>query len=131
MTANVQHSCCAEQTAQQTRKGVYFRPNVDIFELPDELRLVADMPGAKSDTIDLHFEEGVLSVEATVPARYEGQTHFALSEYGVGNYYRTFRVGEKIDASRIQAEYSSGVLTIHLPKAEAARSRKIAVQGTN
>jgi HSP20 family protein len=50
-----------------------------------------------------------------------------FSEYGVGDYYRTFRVNEQIDASRIHASAADGVLTVHLPKAEAAKPRKIAV----
>jgi HSP20 family molecular chaperone IbpA len=51
-----------------------------------------------------------------------------LHEYGVGDFYRTFRVSQQVDASRITAEYENGVLTLHLPKAEAARPRKIEVQ---
>jgi HSP20 family protein len=50
-----------------------------------------------------------------------------LEEYGVGDFLRTFRVGEQIDASRISAEYSNGVLKLRLPKAEAVRPRKIKV----
>ena len=50
-----------------------------------------------------------------------------LREYGVGDYYRSFQVSEAIDAGKISAEYADGVLTLHLPKAEAVKPRKIAV----
>jgi HSP20 family protein len=54
--------------------------------------------------------------------------NFLLCEYGIGNFYRTFRVSEQVDPDRIHAEYSNGVLTLHLPKAESARPRRIPVQ---
>ncbi len=113
---------------EHTRGGVYYRPNVDIYELPDQLVVSADMPGAKSDQIDIQFEDGSLSIHARVPERQETQGPYLRKEYGVGDYYRTFRVSEHIDASRISAEYSSGVLTLHLPKIEAVKPRKIQVQ---
>ncbi len=61
-------------------------------------------------------------------ARQSEQTRYLLREYGVGDFYRTFRVGEQVDASRIAAEFVDGVLTLHLPKVDAAKPRKIAVQ---
>jgi HSP20 family molecular chaperone IbpA len=114
--------------AERTRTGQWFRPQVDIVEKGDELLLVADLPGAKSDSIDIHFEDGVLSIEAKVPPRYDEKMNFLLYEYGVGDFHRSFRVSEDVDPSRIHAEFNSGVLTIHLPKAEAAKPRKIQVQ---
>jgi HSP20 family molecular chaperone IbpA len=112
---------------EHTRGGVYYRPNVDIYELPDQLVVSADMPGAKSDQIDIQFEDGSLTIHARVVDRQESQGPYLRKEFGVGDYYRTFRVSEHIDASRISAEYSLGVLTLHLPKVEAVKPRKIQV----
>ncbi|MGD9721930.1 MAG: Hsp20/alpha crystallin family protein [Pirellulales bacterium] len=117
--------------AERTRLGRYFRPPVDIMEKADELLLVADLPGATSESIDIHFEDGVLSIEGKVEPRYDDKMNFALVEYGVGSFHRTFRVSEQIDSNRIHADYADGVLTVHLPKAEAARPRKIQVQTQN
>ncbi len=113
--------------AEQTRSGYFFRPNVDIVERPDELLMAADVPGASPDHVDIRFEDGMLTIHAQVPARNEN-VDFLVQEYGVGDYYRTFRVAETIDASKISAEYADGVLTLHLPKAEAAKPRKISVK---
>ena len=102
-------------------------PNVDILEQGDELLVLADVPGAKSDSIDVHFEDGTLEIRAEVAPRHDGREEFLLHEYGVGDYYRTFQVSEAIDAGKISANYADGVLTLHLPKAEALKPRKIAV----
>ncbi len=119
----------AEQTsaAEQTRCGYCYRPNVDIVERADELLVLADVPGAKSDAIDIDFEDGTLEIRAPV-AKCECESATCLThEYGVGDYYRSFRVSEAVDAAKISAEYADGVLTLHLPKAEALKPRKIAV----
>ena len=49
-------------------------------------------------------------------------------EYGVGGFYRRFTLGETIDRTGIKAVVKNGVLTLHLPKAESARARRIEVQ---
>jgi HSP20 family molecular chaperone IbpA len=112
---------------EHTHSGPYYRPNVDIYELADQLVVQADVPGAKNNEIDIQFEDGALSIHARVPARHESQGPYLRQEYDVGDFYRTFRVSEQIDASRISAEYTGGVLTLHLPKVEAAKPRKIKV----
>jgi HSP20 family protein len=119
----------AEQStqAEHTRSGYYYRPNVDIVERPDELVVLADVPGASPDGIEVNFEDGTLTIHAKVAPRHEGD-EFLVREYGVGDFWRTFRVAETVDAGKIAAEYADGVLALHLPKAEAAKPRKIAVK---
>lgn len=118
----------ATESAEHTRSGGYYRPNVDIQELENELVVRADIPGAKGEQVDVHFEEGTLTIHAHVEPRQSRELEYLLREYGVGDFYRTFQVSEAVDASRISAEYADGVLTLHLPKAEAARPRKIQVR---
>ena len=116
-----------QNETEQTRSGEFYRPDVDIMELADQLVVHADVPGARSDSIDINFEDGALTIYARVPER-PVQGPMLAREYGVGDYRRTFRVSEQIDASRISAQYHDGVLTLHLPKAEKATPRKIHVQ---
>jgi HSP20 family protein len=113
--------------AELTRGGRYYLPNCDILEQNDELLVVADVPGAKSDQISVAFEDGNLTIHARVEPRQPDDQEYLLREYGFGDYYRTFSVSETIDASKITAECADGVLTLHLPKAEALKPRKIAV----
>jgi HSP20 family protein len=112
---------------EPTRSGQFYRPNVDILEKADELLVLADLPGASKDQIDINFDKGELSLHAAVPLRQGRDQQYLAHEYGVGDYYRTFRIGETIDPQRISADYADGVLSLHLPKAESAKPRKIAV----
>jgi HSP20 family protein len=118
-----------EVTQQEpTRGGPRYRPAVDIVEFPEELRVMADVPGANPEGIDINFEKGVLIIHAKVEPRGSEETDYLLREYGVGDYYRVFTVSENIDARRIGADYADGVLTLHLPKSEKVQPRKIEVR---
>jgi HSP20 family protein len=105
-----------------------FQPNVDIYETGDEWVIVADVPGATKEALDLSFDDGILSVAAKVAPRKTGETGYKLREYPIGDFERRFRVGEGVDAGRINATLESGVLTIRLPKAESAKPRKIEIR---
>lgn len=113
---------------EHTRSGLHYHPNVDILETKDELTVLADLPGAQPDDIDINFERGTLILHGKVRPRQPEDTNFLLAEYGIGDFYRTFEVSEHVDAERIRAEFDDGVLTLHLPKVEAVKPRKIEVQ---
>ena len=111
-----------------TRPGAFFQPLVDIFETPEELVVVADMPGVPPDAVDVDLKGDELSIEGRVKAEdYEGLKPLYV-EYGVGGYYRTFTLGEMVDRDRIKAQLKNGVLVLKLPKAERAKPRRIAVE---
>jgi len=112
-----------------TCENATYTPSVDILENPEEMLLVADVPGAKADDIALQFENGELRIHARVAPRLpEPGKSYLFCEYGVGDYQRRFRIGEDIDVDRIRAEVSAGVLKVHLPKSENAKPRKISVR---
>jgi HSP20 family molecular chaperone IbpA len=114
--------------AELTRKRPVYLPSVDIFEDRDELLLIADVPGATSEHIDIQFENGELTIHARVEPRQAAEPDRDIwREYGVSDFHRTFRLGESIDNAKIHAEVKDGVLTVHLPKTEATKPRKIAV----
>lgn len=113
--------------AERTRSGQTYRPNVDIYERPEELVMLVDLPGCQGDQIDVRFEDGELTIHAPVAARQAANTRYLMREYGVGDFYRSFRVGEQIDSQRMHASYALGVLTLHLPKVQSAQPRKIPV----
>jgi HSP20 family protein len=114
---------------EQTRGASYFfTPLVDIYETENELTLYAEVPGVRPEDVDLHYEQGELTLRARVRPRSEGK-RLLLQEFEENDFYRAFHIHESIDAGRISAECKSGVLVVHLPKAEAAKPRQISVKG--
>lgn len=115
-------------TRPETTQNALYTPRVDILEKENELVLFADLPGVKPDDADVRFENGELVLHGKVSPRPFNEGAVAV-EYGVGDFYRAFTISEDIDAQRISAELKNGVLTVHLPKVEAVRPRKIKVTG--
>ena len=111
----------------EVTRGVTYTPRVDILETEDELVLFADLPGVKEGDVDIRFENGELTLHAQrQPSKMTGTV---LWENEVGDFFRAFRISEQIDAGEIWAELKNGVLTLHLPKVETAKPRKITVRG--
>jgi HSP20 family molecular chaperone IbpA len=116
-----------DERLERTRPGRTYRPQVDICETDQEMIVRCAVPGSSADAISVQFEKGELTIHAEVEPRGARQGEWLLREYGVGDYERRFTVGEQIASDRIGAEYRRGVLTLHLPKTEAAKPRKIQV----
>ena len=113
----------------EVTRSVFFTPRVDILELENELVLYADLPGVKPEDVNIRFENGELVIHGQCPQRQEGVNYLAC-EYGIGDFYRVFTIGSEIDSGKISAELKNGVLTVHLPKTEAVKPKKIAVKGS-
>jgi HSP20 family molecular chaperone IbpA len=114
-------------TAERIQGGPTFVPRFDILETEDELTLFGDLPGVRSEDLDIRFENNQLIVHGKVAPRHENR-EFLYGEYGIGDFYRVFNIGESIDSGKISAELKNGTLALHLPKAEAVKPRKIAVK---
>jgi HSP20 family protein len=112
---------------EATRGGIYYTPRVDICETADEVMLVCDMPGVKPQDLDVRFEKGDLSLYGKVQPR-QAPAEYLEEEYGVGDFYRCFAIAPEIDAAKISAECRNGVLTVHLPKQEKVKPKRVAVK---
>ena len=115
------------QIQPEATQSVYFTPRVDILENENEITIFADMPGVRSEDADIRFENGELTLHGRCSPRHEVANYLA-AEYGIGDFYRVFSINETIDADKIAAELKNGVLTLHLPKSEAVKPRRIAVK---
>lgn len=114
--------------AEQTTPGVVFTPQVDIFETEKEITLLADIPGVRSEKLNIDLRDNILTITGDIePAEGAGEED-VLIEYETGRFYRQFTLSEVIDQNRIDAKLSDGVLRLTLPKVEKATPRKIAIK---
>ena len=104
-------------------------PAVDIYETDDrEVVLKAELPEMKREDINLTFENGVLTLRGE--RKFEQETkreNFQRVERRYGTFARSFTLPNTVDATRINASYKDGVLTIRLPQREEAKPKQIAV----
>ena len=116
------------KNVERTHDRKVFIPVVDIYETNDQIILMAEMPGVDEKSIDVTLDNDVLTLRGQVtpvtPKGYE----LVYSEYEIGDFERSFSINESINADKIEAQYSSGVLTVRLPKAEPAKAKKIEVK---
>lgn len=113
--------------AETTQGGIQFTPRIDIVEYEQELVLSADLPGVTPDNLDIQYEEGQLTLHGKVAPRAYGK-QCRLAEYEVGDFYRSFRIGEMIDTAQISADLTNGILTLRLPKVQKVRSRRVEIK---
>ena len=111
----------------QADQRLILAPACDVYENNDEILVIADVPGVASHALEVNLDNGELSVAARreVPA-VEGS--FVNVEFRSCDFRRRFAVPGGIDASKINAELTDGVLRLHLPKSEALKPRQIAVR---
>jgi HSP20 family molecular chaperone IbpA len=105
-----------------------FIPPIDIHEAPDGLKLEADLPGATEQSLQIQLEDNVLSLYAKVDSPAPEGARLLHEEYRLGDYRRSFILSDEVDRERIAAELKNGVLTLVLPKAERARTRRIEIR---
>jgi HSP20 family protein len=117
-----------EDKQESTVPARLFVPVADIYEAPDALTVILEMPGVQKSDVAVNVEDGVLSVEGRIDlSKYQGLQPL-YTEYNIGHYARTFRLSSKIDQNKIAAEMDNGVLSLKLPKLEEAKPRTIKIQ---
>jgi len=126
MTFEPQNGTNPNQSQGKARARRAVAPPIDVFENPDELLVVADVPGVSGDGIDLRVENGILRLQAKRAAGSDASPALAR-EYEEVDYVTTFRIPAGIDAAAISAQTKNGTLHVHLPKAQASKPRKIEV----
>ncbi|HCE68856.1 MAG: molecular chaperone [Geobacteraceae bacterium GWC2_55_20] len=115
------------QAREETRASErYIKPAVNILETEAGLTLIADIPGSAKDSLDVNVEKGILTISATIFRTAPGRPVY--SEFELAPYYRQFSIPEILDHEKATADYANGLLTLKVPKAEAAKPRKIEIK---
>lgn len=109
--------------------GYGLTPAADVHETQADFKVALDLPGLDPKSIDIHVENDTLTVKAerTQPKPAEGEA-VHRSERAFGTFFRSFGLPKTVDATRVEARYDAGVLTVVLPKREEAKPRTIPVQ---
>jgi HSP20 family protein len=103
----------------------------DVHETADAIHVSIEVPGLKSQDIELTIENGVLTVagEKKVEREENREQNYRLYERRYGRFERSFRVPSNVRTDQVSANYEDGVLRITLPKTEEARPRRIEING--
>ncbi len=98
---------------------------IDAYRSGDEFIVEFDLPGVDAGAIDLVVEKNVLTVHAQRQRSADDGTEMLLAERPQGSFSRQLFLGETLDADRLEADYSNGVLTLRVPIAEKAKPRRV------
>lgn len=104
-------------------------PPMDIYETDDAYVLEADLPGVKKEDIGLQIIEDRLVLKGSrkreMDEANKGYQHYERAE---GQFERSFRIRGGVDGDKVEARFENGVLTVQMPKPEAAKPRQIDVK---
>jgi len=103
-------------------------PALDVFDEKDHFVVNAELPGMKKEEIELSFQDGMLSISGErkqSTEKTEGETY--RSERYFGKFQRSVTLPVAVDSSKISASYKDGILSVTLPKSEAAKPKQIQV----
>ena len=113
------------EAGQRTPPRPVFLPPADIYETKDSIVVLAEMPGVSSEGVDISLERRMLTIRGRSASNEHGGYQRVYNEYADGDYERVFTLSDNIDRERIEATLKDGILQLVLPKAEAAKARKI------
>jgi len=104
-------------------------PPVDVFEKSDQLTFKAELPGVDREHLDVRVEDGVLTIQGE--RKQEAEVHDAemyRRERVHGTFARSFTLPKNVDGTKVTATYKDGILEVTVPKSEAAKPKKVAIQ---
>lgn len=118
-----------DRLANQMRsgRGVTQSMPMDVFRSGDAYHVVLDVPGVDPSSIDVTVDRGSLTIQAERTATYGNAEQVLVAERPHGQFVRELVIGEGVDAGRLQAEYSDGVLHLTLPVERSAQPRRVEV----
>jgi HSP20 family protein len=105
-----------------------FLPPLNVWEEGEILKVEVEIPGVKLEDVDVAFEKGELTIKGEKKVAIQESVTLHRRERLAGSFRRTLTVPWEIKTDEVSAELKDGILTVTLPKAEAAKPRKVAVK---
>jgi len=113
------------------RNGAAWNLAVDVAEDADTYIVKASVPGINPEEIEIALTDNVLTIKGETREEHESkETNWHVRERRYGNFMRSITLPHPVNAEQVEATNEHGVLTLRLPKAEAAKPKKIAVRNT-
>ncbi len=115
------------EAAQGARR---WTPAMDLVEADDHFVLKADLPGLSEDDVAIEVQDGALTISGERSAeRSESERGWYRVERSFGSFSRSLTLPDGVDPDGIQATFDRGVLTLHIPKPEERKPRRIQIGG--
>ena len=103
-------------------------PPVDVMEDEGGITLLADLPGASKEQLSIRVDGDALTIEAPIELGELDKLEPVYAEVRSGRWRRSFTLSRELDSTRVEAALKDGVLTLHVPKLEHAKPRRIEVR---
>ena len=103
-------------------------PPVDIVEDAGGITLYADLPGVTRDGLEVRVESGHLFIQGTISVSVPEDLKVLYAEVRGSKFQRSFALSSELDTSHVEANLKDGVLTLKVPRTEAAKPRRIEVK---
>ncbi len=99
---------------------------LDAYVTPNEIVIMANMPGIKPESVEITIEGDALTIKGERPAPLEN-VNYVLQERAFGKFQRTLNINVPVNADKAEAKFENGLLTLTIPKAEAIKPKTISV----
>jgi HSP20 family protein len=101
---------------------------LDMYETDEAYVVTAFLPGVPNDKLDIQVQQNILSIHGEVSVEQPKDARYLIQERGSGVFARSLRLPSQVDADKIAATYTDGVLTITLPKVESVKPHRISIK---
>jgi HSP20 family protein len=102
-------------------------PAVNVWENGENLFVEAEVPGLKSENLEITVVADELTLKGERAADERSEATYHRQERGAGSFHRVIKLPSEVNSDRVEAALNDGILLLTLPKAEAAKPRKIKV----
>ena len=115
------------ENSEESRSWI---PTVDITETDSGFEIYAELPGVAQDDVQVSVTDNLLTIKGEKHQKQETENeNFHRVERRYGTFQRSFTLPRHVDTANIKAEYKDGILTLTIPKAEAAKPKEIQIGG--